>query len=85
MFNVTRALDMLSKYPCKDAAVGREAEYDVTVSFVMKGVPSQRKLDEIIERVKEKDANIVELLERAKKSIVDNDLYNPQLLSHYIM
>ena len=78
MFNVTTALDKLSKFPYEDGtAIGREGTYVATVSAVKKGVPSPQKLDEIIGRVKGKDANIAELLERAKKSIVDNDLYKP--------
>lgn len=45
--------------------------------IVKKGVPNPQKLTEIADRVREKDANISELVERAKKSIEDNNLYEP--------
>lgn len=78
IFNITEALNKLSRFPYEDGtAVGRNGQYSVTMILVKKGVPSPQTLDKIIDQVKDKDTNIVELLERAKKSIIDNNLYEP--------
>ncbi|MFZ3147785.1 MAG: hypothetical protein WA137_01945 [Methanothrix sp.] len=77
IYNISKALDMLSRFPYQDGtAVGRNKDQIMEVTFVKKGVPNPQTLEQISDRVRDKDTNISELIDRAKKSIEDNNLYH---------
>ena len=64
-------LDKLSKFPYNDETpTGRDANVNMAISMVRKGFPSAAQSNQIIEKVREKDVNIVELIEGAKNRIV---------------
>ncbi|MGD0952985.1 MAG: hypothetical protein ABR985_11440 [Methanotrichaceae archaeon] len=76
IYNVWSAYKKLEMFPYKDGTpVGKNKAYEMGFSSVVIDVPNLADLDEAVKRVNEKDANIAELLERAKDAIIKHKLY----------